>query len=362
MILEKLNLDNRKKILFTLPNLIGGGAERVLVNIINQVDLKKYKIFLLLLNKQGPLFSCLNNEIDVIDLKIKRTRYSLFKIVKIINKINPNIVFSTTQRMNLIVLIASLFFKRNLKVFVREANMPSLLIKNRELSKIKFILVKILYKYAYKVIAQTDEMKKDLVKVYNLPQKKIHTIYNPLDYDYINKSANIGEDPFNHNYINIVASGRIINQKAYDVLIKAFKIVIEKNSKFRLYVLGDDVIGLKQELLELIKKLKLESFIFFEGFIENPYSYYKYSDLYVLSSRWEGLPNTVLENLYLEKPIVATNCIEYLSEIIIDNQNGYIVAVDDYRALSKKILNYDKLNPKNTYIPTDINVFLNKYI
>ena len=80
-------------------------------------------------------------------------------------------------------------------------------------------------------------------------------IYNPIDYDFIDKSVDSGQDPFNHNYINIVASGRIIDQKAYDVLIKAFKIVIEKNPNFRLYILGDDVIGLKQELLELVEKL-----------------------------------------------------------------------------------------------------------
>tara|TARA_Y100001970_G_C14259811_1_gene879189 strand:- start:16790 stop:17857 length:1068 start_codon:yes stop_codon:yes gene_type:complete len=355
-------MNKRKKILFALPNLIGGGAERVLVNIINQVDSKKYKIFLLLLNKQGPLHSCLTNEIHIIDLNIKRTRYSLFKVIKAINKINPNVVFSTTHRMNIIVLVASFLTKNKVKVIAREPNMPSLLINNKQLTSIKLKIISFLYKNAFKIIAQTDEMKKDIVKIYNVLEQNVFTIYNPIDYDFIDKSADSGQDPFNHNYINIVASGRIIDQKAYDVLIKAFKIVIEKNPNFRLYILGDDVVGLKQELLELVEKLKLDSFIFFEGFVKNPYSYYKYSDLFVLSSRWEGLPNTVLENLYLEKPIVVTDCINYLSDLIINGENGFIVPVNDYKILGEKILNYNRLEPKNTYIPTDINVLFSMYI
>ena len=354
-------MNKRKKILFALPNLIGGGAERVLVNIINQIDTQQFKIYLLILNKQGPLYPCLSHKINIIDLNIKRTRYSLFKIIKTINRINPDMIFSTTQRMNVFILIASLFIKSKLKVFVREANMPSLLIKNKELTKINFILVKFLYKYAYKVIAQTDEMKKDIAKVYNLPEKKIHTIYNPLDYDFIDKSIEIDKSPFNHNYINIIASGRISKQKSYNVLIKAFSIALKKNNNFRLYILGDDTENLKDGLLNLVDSLNIIDFVFFEGFVNNPYPYYKYSDLFILSSSWEGFPNVVIENLYLGKPIIVTNCIKYLSNLIHDNDNGFIVDVGDYKGMADRILKYKNLNPRNTYNNQDINKFFNKY-
>ena len=74
------------------------------------------------------------------------------------------------------------------------------------------------------------------------------------------------------------------------------------------------------------------------------------------------MPNTVLENLYLEKPIVVTDCINYLSDLIINGENGFIVPVNDYKILGEKILNYNRLEPKNTYIPTDINVLFSMYI
>jgi len=355
-------MDRRKKILFTIPALLGGGAERVIINMINQIDIKYFKIFLLVLNKKGCLHSSITNEITTIDLNISRTRYALLGIIKTINKANPDIVFSTTHRMNIFILFASFFTKNKIKYFVREPNMPSLLIHNGQLNKIKLIIIKFLYQFAYRIIAQTDEMKYDIIQTYGLTDRKIITIYNPIDYDFINKSIKNSKDPFDHNYINIVSSGRIIDQKAYDILIKAFKIVFNKNPNFRLYILGEDVVGLKQDLLQLVEKLELTSSIFFEGFIKNPYPYYKYSDLFVLSSRWEGLPNVVIENLYLKKPIVTTDCIKYLSSLIINGKNGFVLPVDNYNLLAEKILDYNNLEPNNTYIPTNVNDIFNQHI
>ena len=161
-------MNKRKKILFTIPALLGGGAERVIVNMINQINIEKFNIFLLVINKEGSLQSCITNKIKIIDLNISRTRYALFHIIREINKINPSIIFSTTHRMNIFVLFASFFIKNEIKIFVREPNMPSLLIKNKELTKIKLILIKFLYKYTYKVVAQTYEMKEDIINPQNI--------------------------------------------------------------------------------------------------------------------------------------------------------------------------------------------------
>ncbi len=352
----------RKKILFTLPNLLGGGAERVVVNIINQLDIEYFDVYLLLINNDGNLHSSITSKIKIINLNVTRTRYSLFKIINKINSINPHIVFSTTYRMNILVLMAAFFINKKIKIFIREPNMPSLQIKNKQLSKLKINLIKFLYNYADKVIAQTDEMKEDIFNSYNIKREKIITFNNPIDINFINKSIKSANNPFNDQFINIVASGRIINQKAYDILIQAFKKVIDENLSFRLYILGEDVVGLQSELSLLVSKLKLDDCIFFKGFVDNPYSYYYYSDLFVLSSRWEGLPNVILENLYLEKPIISTNCISFLSDIIIDKKNGFIVPVDNFNELAKKILNFRILKPKNTYLPTDVNHFFTKHI
>ncbi|MDD2950013.1 MAG: glycosyltransferase, partial [Sulfuricurvum sp.] len=66
--------------------------------------------------------------------------------------------------------------------------------------------------------------------------------------------------------------------------------------------------------------------------------YFKFADVYVLSSRWEGLPNTVLESLYLNTPVISTKCIPFLSKLIHDGDNGYLVEVEDIHGLSNVIL------------------------
>ena len=84
--------------------------------------------------------------------------------------------------------------------------------------------------------------------------------------------------------------------------------------------------------------------------------------MFVLSSNFEGLPNVILENLYLEKPIIATNSIQYLNKLIHNSKNGFITNVGDYRDMADKILKYKSLKPYNTYKSDDINEVLKKYV
>jgi len=88
-----------------------------------------------------------------------------------------------------------------------------------------------------------------------------------------------------------------------------------------------------------------------------------YPDLFVLSSLWEGLPNAVLENIYLKKPIVATKCIPYMNKLIQNGENGFLVDLNSYKQFAEAILNYKKLSMKFQKSETlnDLNkIFLNK--
>jgi glycosyltransferase involved in cell wall biosynthesis len=147
-------------------------------------------------------------------------------------------------------------------------------------------------------------------------------------------------------------SGRISEEKGQDVLVRAFKNVIEKNNLFRLNILG--AIGnLKyyDKLKEIIHDLNLSEYIKFLGFKTNPYPYYKYADLLVLPSRWEGLPNVVLEALYLQTPVIVTNCIPYFQKLLKKDSNGYIVDVDDSDGMAEAIINYRNLKVDKGTVP-----------
>lgn len=334
----------KKKILFTLPGLTGGGAERVILNIIKSLDKSKYEIKLLLVNNIGVYFDEVPDYVEIISLDTTRTRHALIKLIKAINEIKPDIIFSTLNRMNLLVLMASYFIDKKIKIYVREANLPSAQIENKIMPYWYQRLIRFLYPRAYKIIAQTDEMNRELHQYFKIDKSKIQTIVNPIDKNIIDKNLQNLENPFDTEYINLVAVGRLTHQKGFDILIEAFNLVIKENNKFKLYILGK---GEDQEKLEsLISKYSLEDNIKLLGFQSNPHKYIKFADAFVLSSRWEGLPNVVLESLYIKTPVVATKVVEMLDELIEDGKSGYLCEVNDIKQLSNNILKLPLRNPQ----------------
>jgi len=350
----------KKTILFAIPNLKGGGAERVTVNFIRNLNLDLYNISLLLIQKTGPYLDLIPNYVTIVSLNKTKTRQGFFALVKAINNMKPDAIFSTTNRMNILVLAASFFFKKGSKIFIREPNMPKAQIINGELSAFSkwtyLALIRFFYPMANKIIAQTEEMAEEIQQVFKIDKSKIITIHNPIDKSIIDEKIKNSSNPFNPSFINVVAAGRIVNQKGFDVLIDSFKYVVKENDKFRLFIIGDDVIG-KQKALELqIEKLELKNYIRFLGFQNNPYQYYYYSDLFVLSSRWEGLPNTVLENLYLKKPVVATKCTAYMNKLIQNGKNGFLVDIESPEQLANSILKLKQLNSEWSNKNTEENI------
>jgi glycosyltransferase involved in cell wall biosynthesis len=358
-------MKNKKiKIVFFLPNLHGGGAERVTINIIRQLDKSRYDISLVLVKKTGEYIDLIPEYVKVYDLKVSKTIFSILKLHKLLIEIKPDIVFSSLFRSNIALYLSLIGLINKPKIILRSPNSPKLLLENNELNMMMKFLLEKAYNSATLVIAQTPEMKDEIVQFHGIARDKIKTYINPLDTELIeNKVKNIS-NPFEKDYINVVAAGRLSKQKGFDTLIKAFKKVVEENNKFRLHIIGNDS-GERENLIKLAEKLKISKYISFLGFQDNPYKYFYFSDLYVLSSIWEGLPNTVLENLYLNKPVVATKCIPFMKELIRDGDTGFLVDVGDVDDLAEKILKFPNLEMRlgnKEKILTDFNdIFLDVY-
>jgi len=331
--------NKKKDILFVLPSLSGGGAERVTTNIINLIKKNNFNINILLINNIGPFKDLIfDNNINIINLNKKHARTSYFKLVKIINTIKPDIVFSTLQHVNILLLIFKRLYKSKPKLIIREANTPSQFMGNLNLFKKKLFLflLKTQYKKADLIIAQCNEMRDDIISTYKLNNvDNVITIYNPIDVKFIkNKSTDF--NPFNDTYVNIVSIGRLTYQKGFDILLKSISIVRELYPNVFLTIVGDG--ELRNYLIRLSNDLNIQNSVNFVGFQNNPYPYIKYSDLYVLSSRWEGFPNTLLEAITLNKKVVSTNCKSGTFEILNDYENGIIVKTDDPVSLAEGII------------------------
>lgn len=206
------------------------------------------------------------------------------------------------------------------EVIVRCNNMPSFLDGRWNTKKI----LTPLYPLASSIIAQTQEMKEEMMQYYNLKDEDITVINNPIDADLIKEK--IKEDyPFDKNYINYVAIGRVVPQKDYATMLNAFSVVHQENPQTRLYVLGnynkEDKLFLS--LQSIIKEKNIADSVFFEGQQENPFKYLKNADCFCLSSEIEGLPNVMLEAMCLGIPVAITESIPFIKQVVENGVNGY---------------------------------------
>jgi len=356
---------NKRKIIFFLPLMSGGGAERVTINIIKKLDKNYFEPHLVLGTKaQGNSLHLIPKEIYQHDLKTKKTIFSIFKLRAIIKKINPYFIYTSLNRSHIALYLALIGLKNRPKTLMRIPSSPKLVNRYVKYGYIfNFFLNRALKKANY-IIVQTPEMRDETEIYHHIDREKIKVLINPLDRDLIESSLK-HQSPFDKQYINVTASGRLSKEKGFDILIKAFQKVYMKNSNFRLYIIGADYDNQKGKYKELIKSLDLNSVVHLLGFQKNPYIYYQHSDLFVLSSRWEGLPNAVLENLYLTKPIVATKCIPFMEQLIIDGENGFLVDVENIEQLSDRILRYKELKSlgiSNRFKHSDVNSFFRRLV
>ena len=351
-------MSKKKLILFTLPNLNGGGAERVIVNILNSLDEKKFDRHLFLAQNTGIYFKTLSSSVTLHVNNFRKTLLSFFSLRKSIVKTKPKIIFSTTHRMNLLVILVTLILREKYITVLRLPNSPKLEIENKQLSFLEILLYRYAYNKATYIVAQTPEMLEEIKIFFHVKEEKIKLFLNPIDKKLIDKSTQNIKNPFDKDFINVVAAGRLTHQKGFDTLIQSFKYVVEQNPNFRLYIIGKETNKeYVRKLKNLIISFQLKSSIFLLGFQENPYRYFYYCDLYVLSSRWEGLPNTVLENLYLKKTIVATKCIPFMETLIEDKKTGLLVDVEQPKALANAILNYKCIKAEKSLINDNVDVF-----
>ena len=334
------------KIVFFLATLNGGGAERVTVTVMKQLDARIFDIYLVLVSKEGDFLEQIPKHISIIELNSKRTLFSILSLRKVLQDIRPNLIYSTLFRTHIAIELALKNLKYKPKRVYRSPTSPKILIERGEISRMMQYFIGLAYRNADIILAQTPEMKREITAHHKVEGQKILIFQNPIDKVLIDEKIEKSSNPFNANAINIVTAGRLSTVKGFDILLRAFKEVSLMDERFFLHIIGRDG-GEQNNLEHLAKDLSISNRVKLWGFQDNPYKFFHFSDVYVLSSRREGLPNTVLENRYIGKPIIATRCIPFMDQLLEDGVNGYIVDVDNHEMLANAILNYKKLNIKS---------------
>lgn len=350
-----------------LPGLYEGGAERTMLNLAQGIAARGYAVDLVLARAEGPYMEQVPSAVRLVDLKAPRVLGSGPALVDYLRRERPTGLVSA-MFANLIAVWARRLSGVPRRLVINEQNTLSCLVSNKNDLRLKLYpqLAAWFYPWADHIIAVSDAVAKDLACAARIPQDLIRVIYNPAVTAELRVKS---QAPLDHPWFQdgappvVLAVGRLTDQKAFDVLIRAFS-VVRKNRPARLLILGEG--ENRPALQSLIGQLELEQDVSLMGFVQNPYPYMAHASLFVLPSRWEGLPTVLIEALCLGAPIVATDCPGGSRDILKDGQYGKLVPVDAplelARAIDESLTGDRPFPPEESWKPYSLDVVVDRYL
>lgn len=322
-----------------IPSLRGGGAERVTVKLANGFADRGLKVDLVLAQAEGPYLSEVSPSVRVVDLQSSRVLASLPGLVRYLRRERPRAMLSALNHANIVAVIARIIAGVPVRLVISERNNVSLSIGASKTLRSRVVLhmMRKIYRRADVVMAISVGVANDLANVINFPRHQIPVVFNPVvTSELIEKSRILLEHPWLEEGKPpvILGVGRLTPQKDFATLIRAFAQVRTVHD-CRLVILGEG--ELRAELEQLIASLGVQDSVQLPGFTDNPFAWMSRVRLFVLSSRWEGLGNVLIEAMACGAAVVSTDCPSGPAEILEGGKWGKLVPVEDVEALAEAI-------------------------
>ncbi len=326
-----------KKVLFAIPFLGGGGAERVIVRILCLLDRARFSPILVLKEKTGAFVDDVPRDVAILDCRgygFAGKFLWIPRFVRFLKSEDPDIVVSFLWYTNIVSLFARFVTRGRFRLILSERStlegshdgfVPSLLRK---------VAVRLLYPAADRIVPNSEALGRQLIDRFGIAGEKVVPIPNPVAVEEIRRLRDEEDGPAaGGDGLPLVAGmGRFTREKGFDLLVRAMALVRPPS---RLVLLGEG----KEEgnLRELVRRLGLSGRVEFAGFRKNPYPLLGRAAVFVLPSRHEGFPNALLEAMALGLPCVATRCRTGPEEIVTDGEDGLLTPVEDPAALAEAV-------------------------
>ncbi len=331
----------QKKLVIFIPSIEGGGVEKNLFIISNFLIKKINKLSIITTSHKSK--KKFKKGINIILPKYKfwdnlSRIYKYFICLLILFKYlisNKNSTVLAFQANLYCVIICKIL---SVKVIVRSNSDPAGWANNL----IKRHTYKFLINKSDKVIVNSIDFKHKMKKKFNVNSQ---VIYNPLNkVEVVKKSKLIKKSFYPKKCLKIINIGRLVDQKDHLTLLKSLNLIKNKIN-FHAIIMGSGI--LKDELIKYIKKQNLSNCVKLISYKKNPYPFINQADLFILSSKYEGLPNVLLEAIALKKYVISSNCPSGPREILLNGKGGGLFPIGDYKHLSKLILLFKKNTIKN---------------
>lgn len=317
-----------------LPDLRSGGAERLHVNLASEWEKSGVTTEFVLRNAVGELLEYLPKTANVVDLKSTRVRGVLIPLIKYLKACKSDAIIAAMWPLTVIAPVAAKLARFEGQVIVSEHSPLSVAFKNKGL--IYRVVMRLTQKIGYSLadvrIGVASGVADDLSKSSCIAREKFTVIHNPAALGEANFNAECPIPLKDRDGPIFLTVGTLKPVKRHDLLVEAFS-KLPKSSNATLCILGEG--QMRGQLNKLVDELGLHDIVLLPGFAANPAPWYAHSDVFVLSSDYEGFGNVIVEAMEYGLPIVSTDCPVGPREILDDGIYGRLVPIDDAEALAE---------------------------
>ena len=316
-----------------------GGVERMVLNLVNGLAERGYGLDLVLTRRRSLHTENLHPRVRLLDLNRRHTATSLFALRRYLVEQRPDCMLVAKDRVGRLAVRARALAGTRTRLVLRLGTNLSAALEGRAGFRrwLRTAPMRRLYPRLDGIVAVSKGVARDTVELSGVHPDRVRVVRNPVITPRLHRLA--AEAP-PHPWLRdkrlpvVLGAGRLTRQKDFPTLIRAFA-ALRQRAEARLIILGGGS-GLPG-LHTLAGELGAAPFVDFPGFAENPYSYMAHSDLFVLSSRWEGSPNVLTEAMALGTPVVSTDCPSGPREILPGGRLAPLVPVGDWRALAARM-------------------------
>lgn len=351
-------MSRRIRVLFAIGSLAAGGSERQLLTILRHVDRQHIEPHLYLIDRSGEFLQDVPSDVCITAFsdepplgswyfpgRVRRQQIS--HLSKVLQEQRIDVLYDRTFLMPLITRSACKQARVPRVSTIVADPRADLQYNVQRFRWLKQYLLTWAYREAQCVVSVSRELARMSAEFYGLHPSKLRTIYNGFDFDSIDKLADEICPELDSSHFNVVSIGRLQEQKAVDQLLIAVKQLETQplRKPLKVWIIGEGPDATR--LQSITHQLGLQDVVRFVGYQTNPYRWLRHAQLFVLTSRSEGMPNVLVEAMACRVPVISTDCRFGPSEILNEPELGSLVPVDDPVALAKAIQDVINLQDVN---------------
>jgi glycosyltransferase involved in cell wall biosynthesis len=315
-----------------------GGVGRNTLNLANELLTRGVLVDLFLSKRAGVYLSQVPDEVTIVEGGGSVSR-SLPHLARYLRKRSPDVLISARPHINIVAIVAKRLARVPTKVVVTERTTDTAADPRSRSLYGRFVRAgcRLLYPFADHVVAVSEAVADGIVRGIGIQRERVDVIHNPVVGSRLEELARA---PLNDSWVEsssspiILGVGRLTRQKDFHTLVRAFA-EVSADREVRLVILGE---GEERVSLEaLARELNVASDVHLPGYVDNPYAYLARAGVFVLSSRWEGLPTVLIEAMALGTPVISTDCPGGSREILADGDFGALLPVGDVTAMAHAI-------------------------